>query len=54
MLSSFIEFCTDWIGKDPRWPTIVAILMVVLVLVGPRKMITIKKTGESKWTIVFK
>lgn len=54
MLSSFIEFCTNWIGTDPRWPTIITILLVVLVLVGPRKIITIKKTDENKWTIFLK
>lgn len=54
MASDFVQFCTTWIGADPRWPRIIVVLLMILVLVGPRKMITIRKTGKNKWTIIFK
>ena len=54
MLSTLVQFCTQWIGTDPQWPILITILLVILVLVGPRKCMTIKKTGENKWTIFYR
>lgn len=51
MLSTLVHFCTKWIGTDPQWPVLLSILLVIFVLVGPRKIITVRKTGENKWTI---
>jgi len=51
MLSTFVQFCMRWLGVSPQWPILISVLLVVLVLVGPRKCITIKKVGEGKWTI---
>lgn len=53
MLSNLVQFCTQWIEKDPQWSTFLSISLVILVLVGPRKCITIKKTGKNKWTMFF-
>ena len=53
MLSTFVQFCIQWIGTDPLWPKIILILIVILVLVGPRRVITIKKKDNNKWTIFF-
>lgn len=53
MLSTFVRFCTRWLGVSPQWPILISVLLVVLVLVGPRKYITVKKTGEGKW-VIFK
>lgn len=54
MLSTLVQFCTQWIGTDPQWPIAITVLLVVLVLVGPQKSITLKKTGENKWTIFYR
>ncbi len=54
MLTNFVQFCTTWLEIEPRWPAIVAILLVILVLAAPRKIITIKKTNNNKWTIFFR
>ncbi len=54
MLSSLVQFCTQWIGTDPQWPILITVLLVILVLVGPRKCMTIKKTGKNKWTIFYR
>lgn len=53
MLSTFVQFCEQWIDLDPRWPKIVAVLVIILLLVGPRKIIALKKTAKDKWTIFF-
>ena len=53
MLSTFVQFCTQWIGTDPRWPKIILILIVILVLVGPRRVITVRKKDNNKWSIFF-
>ena len=51
MLSTFVQFCTQWIGTDPRWSKVILDLIGILVLIGPRKVITIKKKDNNKWTI---
>ncbi len=54
MLSTLVQFCTDWIGTDPQWPILISILLVILVLVGPRKFITIRKIDKNKWIITYR
>lgn len=54
MLSTLVQFCTKWIGTDPQWPILISILLVILVLAGPRKIITVRKIEKNKWTITFR
>ncbi|MCI9178259.1 MAG: hypothetical protein HFJ28_06940 [Clostridia bacterium] len=54
MLTNFVQFCTTWLEIEPRWPTIDVSLLVILVLVAPRKVINIKKIKKNKWTIFFR
>ncbi len=51
MLSTFIQFCVQWVGADPQWSKLLAFLLVLLVSVGPKKTVTVKKVGKNKWTI---
>jgi len=54
MLSTLVQFCTEWIGTDySSWSKLLEFLIVLLIIVGPRKILTIRKTGENKWIISF-
>ena len=54
MLSTFVQFCTQWLGTDSQWPIVILVLVIILIITAPCKIVTIKKNDENKWTIFLR